>query len=230
MRALLLAAGLGTRLLPLTKKIPKCLVPINGRPLLGYWFDLLFEADIEKVLVNLHYLPEKVKTFIRESQYQHRIKTVFENQLLGTAGTLLANKSFFQGQAVLLVHADNYSMFDVREFMAAHNDRPKGCEMTMMTFETDMPENCGIVELDEKGIVQKFYEKVKHPPGNLANGAVYIVEPSVFSFLQDLGKTQIDFSTQVLPHYLGRIFTFKNSQYHRDIGTLESYQKAQGKL
>ncbi len=230
MRALLLAAGLGTRLRPLTDKIPKCLVPINGKPLLGCWFDLLFEADIENVLVNLHYLPEKVETFIQENQYQNRIETVFERQLLGTAGTLLANKVFFQREAVLLIHADNYSIFDVKKFMAAHNDRPKGCEVTMMTFETDTPENCGIVELDEKGIVQKFHEKVKHPPGNLANGAVYIVEPSVFSFLQDLGEKQIDFSTQVLPHYLGRIFTFKNSQYHRDIGTLESYQKAQGKL
>jgi dTDP-glucose pyrophosphorylase len=96
----------------------------------------------------------------------------------------------------------------------------------MMTFPSDTPESCGIVELDDRGIVRAFYEKVSNHPGRLANGAVYILEPSVLEFLQNLKKEMIDFSTEVLPHYLGRIATFYNDVYHRDIGNLASYEAA----
>jgi mannose-1-phosphate guanylyltransferase len=98
--------------------------------------------------------------------------------------------------------------------------------MTMLTFHTAVPESCGIVELDEHGVVKAFHEKVKDPPGNLANGAVYILEPGIFSFLEKLRKEVIDFSTEVLPHYMGRIYTFHNNVYLRDIGTMESYLRA----
>ena len=70
-------------------------------------------------------------------------------------------------------------------------------------------------------------KKVKNPPGNLANGAVYVTAPTVMNFLADLNKKTIDFSTEVLPHYLGRINTFHNDSYHRDIGTVESLLAAQ---
>jgi mannose-1-phosphate guanylyltransferase len=80
--------------------------------------------------------------------------------------------------------------------------------------------------LDERGVVKAFHEKVPNPPGNLANGAVYIIEPTIFSFLQSLNKEIIDFSTEVLPHYVGHIYTFHNSGYHRDIGTIASYKLA----
>jgi len=99
-----------------------------------------------------------------------------------------------------------------------------------MTFRTDTPESCGIVELDEHSVVRAFHEKVKNPPDNLANGAVYILENSVFDFLESLGLDRIDFSTQVLPEFMGKIFTFLNDQYHRDIGTMENYKKAMERL
>jgi len=127
----------------------------------------------------------------------------------------------------MLVHADNLSKFDVDAFVRCHQQRPLGCEITMMTFTAQDPKSCGIVELDARGVVTAFHEKVAVPPGNLANGAVYIVEPTVVDFLEGKGKTEIDFSTEVLPAYLGRIFTYHNSIYHRDIGTLESYNAAQ---
>ncbi len=92
----------------------------------------------------------------------------------------------------------------------------------MMTFDTTAPETCGIVELDDDDVVRAFHEKVKNPPGNLANGAVYIVSPVVMEFLAGLGKEVIDFSTEVLPHFMGRINTFHNRTYHQDIGTVES--------
>ena len=87
MRALLLAAGLGTRLRPITDSVPKCLVPIRGRPLLGYWFDILFRGGVDRALVNLHYHADAVRSFIPASPWRGRIETVYEEKLLGTAGT-----------------------------------------------------------------------------------------------------------------------------------------------
>lgn len=226
MKALLLAAGLGTRLRPLTDTVPKCLVPINGRPLLGHWLAMLTDGGAGPLLVNLHYHADKVQDFIASTPQAHLVTTVYEERLLGTAGTLLRNRSFFTDAPLMLIHADNLSRFDVRHFIARHSERPKGCEITMMTFETDTPRSCGIAEVDAQGVVVGFHEKVADPPGNLANGAVYILEPTVFDFLASLRKEEIDFSTEVLPHYLGRIYTFFNGIYHRDIGTMASYRAA----
>lgn len=226
MRAILLAAGLGTRLRPLTDTIPKCLVPIHGRPLLDYWLAMLTETGVSPILVNLHYFADRVREYIDGSGYRKQVSLVYEEELLGTAGTLLKNRSFFGDGPIMLIHADNLSRFDVRAFIERHSTRPAGCAITMLTFRTSAPESCGIVELDEEGIVQRFHEKVANPPGDLANGAVYILEPEIGDFLAGLGKEVIDFSTEVLPHYLGRTYTFHNDIYHRDIGTMESYEAA----
>lgn len=228
MKALLLSAGFGTRLRPLTESVPKCLVPINGKPLMEYWLDMLCKGEeIIPVMVNLHHLSRTVKAYIEKSPYRESVTTVYEASLLGTGGTLLKNRRFFDKETVFMAHGDNLSLFDLTAFVKAHDKRPGHCEMTMMTFETDTPKSCGIVELDTGNVVCAFHEKVENPPGNLANGAVYILEPSVLDFMDSLGKKVIDFSTEVLPHYVGRINTFHNSLYHRDIGTMESYRKAQ---
>jgi mannose-1-phosphate guanylyltransferase len=226
-RALLLAAGLGTRLRPVTDTVPKCLVEIDGRPLLDYWIELLYRGGIPEMLINLHYLADKVEAYLRECRWPVEISTVFEPSLLGTGGTLLANRAYFGGGPAMLVHADNLSRFDVRAFIARHAAQPAGVEITMMTFETGEPKNCGIVEVDSHGVVQAFHEKVPDPPGRLANGAVYIVSPAVMDFLAELGKPVIDFSTEVVPHFLGRIGTFHNAVYHRDIGSPASLEAAQ---
>ncbi len=227
MKALLLSAGLGTRLRPLTQFIPKCLVPIKGKPLMEYWLDMLCKEGITPVMVNLHYLSKKVEAYIETSPYNKCVVPVYEETLLGTGGTLLKNRYFFDKEPVLMAHGDNLSLFDMKDFVNAHKTRPGHCEITMMTFETDTPQSCGIVALDRDNVVCAFHEKVEAPPGRLANGAVYIIESSIFDFLESLGKEVIDFSTEVLPHFVGRINTFHNDRYHRDIGTMESYQKAQ---
>lgn len=226
MKVLLLAAGFGTRLRPLTDNKPKCLVDINGKPLLQIWLDLLVAAGMKNILVNTHYLSDKVKNFINHSSHKEFITVVYEEKLLGTGGTLLKNRSFIGDEPIMLVHADNLSHFDMTAFINYHTNRPVQTEMTMMIFNTDVPQSCGIVELDEKGIVVAFHEKIANPPGNLANGAVYILEPSIINFLDGLNKEEIDFSNEVLPHFMGKIYTFKNEVYHRDIGTLESYSAA----
>lgn len=227
MKALLLAGGFGTRLRPLTDSIPKCLVPIHGKPLLAYWLDLLLPNGIDEVLANTHYLAPRVQEFREASPWRDRLTLVHEPELLGTGGTILANRAFFGNEAFMVAHADNLSRFAVADFLRAHARRPPGAAMTMMTFETDAPQSCGIVETGPDGLVRAFHEKVAHPPGNRANGAVYIIEPGVVDHLASLGRPVIDFSTEAIPHFLGRIATFHNADYHRDIGSPASLAAAE---
>ncbi|NDH69102.1 MAG: nucleotidyltransferase family protein, partial [Gammaproteobacteria bacterium] len=112
------------------------------------------------------------------------------------------------------------------EFINRHASRPSGCAITMMTFDTDAPTTCGIVE-ERDGVVVAFHEKVANPPGCRANAAVYIFESEVITFMTKLNKTVIDLSTEILPHFLGRMCTYHNDQYHRDIGNLESLALAE---
>ena len=223
MRAILLAAGLGTRLRPLTNNIPKCLVPIKGRPLLDIWLEKLTMSGVNEVLINTHYLAEQVQSFILGSKYRDNVKLVYEPTLLGTAGTLKANIDFFQGKDGMLIHADNYSMADLRDFQLSHERRPKEAIMTMMVFDTSDPENCGIVELNNKKIVTGFHEKVTNPPGNLANGAIYLLSAEMQDWVKKLPKEDCDFSNDVLAKLVTKINTYKTNEKHVDIGTVKNY-------
>jgi mannose-1-phosphate guanylyltransferase len=227
MKAILLTAGFGTRLRPLTYFVPKCLLPVNGRPLIEYWLNALVQTGIESILMNLHYLADVMNEWLKESAFGEMVKIAYEDMLLGTGGTLLRNKDFVANDPVMLIHADNICLANLESFIHAHANRPASTEITMMTFTSPSPETCGIVEIDKQGVVRAFHEKVSNPHGNLANAAVYIVEPLVMKFLQALNKPFIDFSTEVIPCYIDRIYTFHNDIYHRDIGTLESYMAAQ---
>jgi mannose-1-phosphate guanylyltransferase len=229
-KALLLAAGLGTRLRPITETVPKCLVPIHGRPLLAYWFEMLFRGGVEHALVNTHYQSNAVEAFIAQSPWRECVDTVYEPTLLGTGGTVLRNRAWFKQEAFMVAHADNLSSFPVHEFIAAHQRRPAVAAMTMMTFDTDTPQSCGIVEFDARGLVQRFHEKVVDPPGARANGAVYIFESEIVDYIAKLGREVIDLSTEVIPAFLGRIATYHNTGFHRDIGTVESLRKAESEF
>jgi mannose-1-phosphate guanylyltransferase len=226
MRAILLAAGLGTRLRPLTDHIPKCMVPIDGRPLLDYWLHGLFASGFERVLVNLHHHAGAVRAFLQASPFAARIDMVDEERLLGTAGTMRANADYVDGP-FLLAHADNLCITDFRAFAAAHAARPSGTALTMMTFDPPDPTQCGIVALDDRCVVTAFHEKVADPPGRLANAAVYMAEPSVAAFVRNLPQEAPDLSRDVIPHYVGRIFAWHNGDYHIDVGTPPAYAAAQ---
>lgn len=226
MRALLLAAGLGTRLRPLTDIVPKCLVPIHDRPLLDYWLDGLVEGGIEEVLINTHYLADAVVGHVAQSRWKDRVTLVHEEALRGTGGTILANRAFFSDEAFLVAHADNLTELDVSAFRARHANRPEDIVMTMALFRTDAPETCGIVIEDAGGVVREFHEKSSEPHGDLANGAVYIFEPEVVDFMASLGSTNVDLSTEVIPHFMGRILGYEVEGYYRDIGTIESLERA----
>lgn len=227
MRALLLAGGIGSRLRPLTNTIPKCLVPIHGRPLLDYWFELVFGAGIERAIVNTHWLSETVVDFVQGSPWRDRVDLVHEDELLGTGGTTWHNRDYFKGEDFLLAHADNLTDFDLPGLQRAHAARPEGCVMTMLAFRTDDPKSCGILELDDRNVVQAFHEKVENPPGDLANGAVYIFSPELIGILSTFPGPFIDLSVDVLPGLVGRILAVETNGYHRDIGNLDSLRRAE---
>lgn len=226
MKAILLAAGFGSRLKPLTNKIPKCLVPIKGKPLLEIWLENLSKAKINSYLINTHYLSEQVLEYIRLSKFTRNCIVKHEINLLGTAGTLLANLEFVGNDDCILIHADNYFTGNILDLIDAHKRRPANCLITMMIFQAEKPSECGIVELDKENVVIGFHEKIKNPPGNLANGAVYIISADLIKLFKDKQFQVSDFSTEVLNNLLGKIFTFKTNETFIDIGTPEAYLKA----
>ena len=226
MRTLLLAAGFGTRLRPLTDHVPKCLVPIAGQALLGIWLERLSSSNCGPFLINTHYKAEAVASFIAADPYRDRVTLTHEPELLGTAATLRRHVDFFGGQDGLMVHADNYCLADFDAFIDAHRRRPAGCLLSMMTFRTDTPSTCGIVTLNEHNVVVAFEEKKALPNGNLANGAVYLLSAELLSELRASAPDITDFSTQVLPALLGRIYSYETSATLIDIGTPQTYALA----
>ncbi len=223
MRALLLAAGLGTRLRPLTDTTPKCLVPIKGKPLLDIWCEALLTAGVTKLLINLHYKSEQVQQHVDSSKLSEFVETIYEPSLLGTGGTLLANREFFANQDGILLHADNYCEANISKLISAHEARPNNCDLTMLAFRTSTPETCGILEVTENKILQKMYEKSLDDHGNLANAAFYILSKKLISEL----KNETDFSNEVIPKYFGKTLVVETSETFIDIGTPESYAHAQ---
>lgn len=231
MKALLLAAGFGTRLKPLTDSWPKCLMPVGSRPLLEYWLETLKSVDISQVYVNTHFYANEVLNFLERPKYKGWVYSLYEKNLLGTAATVSANYNVLHSnEPTLIIHADNWVSCDFKDFLNFHlTGRPRNTVMTMMTFEASHPQECGVVELDKFGTVIGFHEKVANPPGNIANGAVYIVEPEVLSWLATKSNLT-DLSTEVLPRYIGKIATWHNYGIHRDIGSIQSLLEAQNDL
>jgi mannose-1-phosphate guanylyltransferase len=109
--------------------------------------------------------------------------------------------------------------------MAKHQSRPPECEATMMTFKTDTPSSCGIVQLDKNEVLIGYHEKVANPPGNMANAAVFLLEKEAFNWL-DLAPQATDFCKEIVPLGIGQFQAYFNGVYHRDIGTIASLNQA----
>ena len=225
-RAILLSAGFGTRLRPLTLTTPKCLVEIDNEPLLNRWLRTL-NNKVDSVIINTHYLHEKVDKFLKQKNFSFNIIQSYEKELLGTAGTLIKNADFFNGFTGLLIHSDNYSDFNLSALLESHKNRPSECLMTMLVFETQEPSKCGIVEIDENKILKAFYEKNLNPPGNLANGAIYVFDNDLIRWIQKNHPKAKDFSNDIIPFLLNKIYTHKTNSTYLDIGSPDSLKIAQ---
>ncbi|MBR6676351.1 MAG: nucleotidyltransferase family protein [Clostridia bacterium] len=227
MKAFLLAAGFGTRLKPITDTVPKCLVPVKGKPMLGWWLDLFLTHGVTEVLVNTHYLYEPVREFIKEYNSKNTGLTVYEAYeptLLGSGGTICNNKDFVKDEDDFLIcYADNLTDTDLSAFVDFH--RQHRSPLTMALFHTNLPKQCGIAALDKNGLICEFVEKPENPKSNLANAGMYVVSSEIFDYL-DSCEIPLDFGKDVLPKLVNKMYGWYNDAYLIDVGTMENYEKA----
>jgi len=224
MKAFLLAAGLGTRLRPITNDTPKCLVPIAGRPLLDIWLDALAKAGVDEVLVNTHHLAEQVEKHVAERAAAPAVRLSHEPQLLGSAGTLRANREFVADEDMFLViNVDNLTDFDLGELTHAHQSATSLATLTV--FHTPRPTECGIVEVSGDGRVVGFEEKPTAPRSDLANAGMYAFAPAVLDEI--CGSLPRDIGFDLLPRLVGRARAITVGDcYFLDIGTPATLARA----
>lgn len=224
-RALLLAGGLGTRLRPLTETVPKCLIPVAGRPILDYWVDALNRAGIAEALLNTHHHAGQVRDYIAAVNARGGVQLTeaFEPELLGSAGTVAANRGWADGAgAVVVIYADNLSDLDLGALVAFHrgHDDP----MSMALFHAPVPENCGIATLDADGRITDFTEKPEKPASDLANAGIYVLNPEAWREIADMDA--FDFGFDVIPNFTNRMKAYTHKGYHLDIGTHPALENA----
>jgi len=227
MLAFLLAAGAGTRLRPLTDSVPKCLVPIAGKPLISYTLDLLNLHGVTRVLINCHHLHHQVVDYLASIRRPLEITLVHEPILLGSAGTLRANRQIAaNSDAFFVLYADNLTNADLSQLLAHH--RRGGKLATIGLFRTPTPNECGIVSLDQRGVVLDFEEKPTRPKSDLAFAGLMATSPALLVHIPDI--LPCDLGRDVLPRLKGRISGWEVTGYLRDIGTPESYRRAQSEV
>jgi mannose-1-phosphate guanylyltransferase len=222
-KAFLLAAGVGSRLRPITDTTPKCMLVIDDRPLLDIWLDAFRRAGVDEVLVNLHHLPGVVSRHLAAHAAPPAVRTFFEPELLGSAGTLLANRQWVEDEEFFLAcYADNLTDFDLRWLIDAH--REHGAIATLTVFHSERPSAGGVVELDATGRVIGFVEKPAEPVSDLTNAGMYAFHPSVLDDIH--GKPPCDIGYDLLPQLMGRARAVSVDGYFRDVGTPDSYRRA----
>lgn len=228
-KAFLLAGGLGTRLRPLTDSVPKCLLPIQGKPLLQYWLENLAEAGVSEVLLNTHWLHLQVETFLREFRIPGlKVLTFYEPELLGSAGTIAANAEWaMDAGAIPIIYADNFTDTPIKGLIEFHCSQAPA--LTLGVFQSPTPERCGIVTVNNEGIVTSFEEKPKTPRSSLAAGGMYIASPATIkqiAEMQNHAPRPFDLGFHVLPSLVGGMRIFPLSKNFIDVGTPESYEVA----
>lgn len=226
MKAIILAAGKGERLRPLTNSVPKCLVPLSGRPLLSYWLESCQRHGFDEVLVNGHYLADALESYLDKARREFNLKInyVYESELYGTGGTVKRNRAFVEGEDFfLLCHGDNFTNIDLSKFRDFHISRES--RLSVALFETNVPKQCGIAEeLGAGGRIIRFREKPENPVSNLASAAIFLMSPEIIESFP--GKEVIDFSKEVLPLFQGKMFGHKFDGFNIDIGTIQNYETA----
>ena len=230
MKAFLLSAGLGTRLRPLTDEIPKCLLPIGGKPLLRIWLENLEQHGIDEVLINTHWHHRKVSEFLSEWRSRRlRIVPFHEPALLGSGGTLLANRDWVaNGEPFYILYGDNLTDVDLTGMLPFHQEH--GLPFTLGVFKAEDPKRCGIAEVGEDGLVTAFVEKPEHPKSDLAAAGVYLADLRVFDFFPDEESVltgPLDLGFHVIPKLVGKMKVYFIEDFLMDIGTPQSYEAAQ---
>jgi NDP-sugar pyrophosphorylase family protein len=230
MKAVILAAGVGSRLRPLTDTCAKPMLPIAGRPLLARTLDWLRASGVDEAALNLHHLPDSVRDGLGDgTAWGMRLRYSYEPELLGSGGALRAIAERFPGwldQTFLLVYGDMLIDVELRELLAFH--RASRALMTLALKRTTSPRTQGMVELGPAGRVEAFVEK---PPswtaGDVANAGLYLCEPALLDWLpggvSDFGRDLIPALVTAGAPVFGRLV----GGYLLDIGTPAAYEQAQ---
>lgn len=229
MRAVLLAAGRGTRLAPLTDTTPKALAPLGGRPLLAWQLAWLAREGVTEVAVNVHHLQGRVLEFLEREPPPIPVRVSYEPVLLGTAGALLPLRDFLTGP--FLVHyADVVTDARVGEHMAAHER--SGAVATLTYHRADETFGKGVLSVDAGGRVTGFREKDPSDAGpGLVNSGIYAADPSLLDLIT---PERTDFGHHVWPAALAAGLHLDARElgdaYLRDIGSLEALEAAERDL
>jgi mannose-1-phosphate guanylyltransferase len=222
-KAFLLAAGIGSRLRPITDTTPKCMVTIDDQPLLDIWFDAFNRAGVDEVVVNLHHLPDVVRRHVAARTGPPAVHLVFETELLGSAGTLLAHRRWVTDEAFFLAcNADNLTDFELRDLIDAHCTGDTVATVT--AFHSQNPSAGGVLEVDETGRMTGFTEKPTQPVSDLVNAGIYAFSPAVLDEIRQ--DPPVDIGFHLLPALVGRARVVPLEGYFRDIGTPEAYRQA----
>lgn len=225
-KAIIMAGGMGSRLMPLTQKLPKPLMPVLARPVINYTIELLRAYGIFDMGITLMHMPSMIMDSINKD-FSGVINYFIEEKPLGTAGSVASVGDWLDNNPFLVISGDALTNIDLRQFYIAHIE--SNADITMAVTETDNPSLYGVVQTDKQGYVKNFYEKPKENivDGNLINCGIYIINPAV---LKQIPRNEpCDFARDLFPLIMRKghqIFTYKINRYWCDIGCIPEYYKA----
>lgn len=224
MKAFLLAGGLGTRLLPLTRTTPKCMVSICGQPLLAIWLTHLAREGVREVLLNVSQHVEQVERFVASRCWELKVNVEREREPRGNAGTVSARRDFVADQeSFYVLYADNLTDAALAPLQELH--RRHTAPITIGLFHTPVPSSAGLVQISDTGLVRAFEEKPTNPVGDLANAGVYLARQSIFDFIPRR-STIVDFGHDVLPALVGSMHACLLDGFFMDVGTPQTLARA----
>jgi mannose-1-phosphate guanylyltransferase len=224
LKAFLLAGGYGTRLRPITDSVPKCLVPIRGRPLLDIWLDLCARSGITDVLINLHAHAEPIERHLERTRPPVHVRLVHEERLLGSAGTLAANRAWVGSDpAFWILYSDVLTTTNLRRMSEFHFR--SGSIATLGLYRVPDPSRCGVAVTDEAGVIVDFQEKPQAPRSNWVFSGLMVASQTLFDVIPSALPADIAF--HVVPRLLGKMMAYPITDYLLDIGTLPNYERAQ---
>ncbi|MBX3001649.1 MAG: nucleotidyltransferase family protein, partial [Caldilineaceae bacterium] len=235
-KALILAAGQGTRLRPLTDDCPKPMVAINGQPLLEYLVGWLKGHRIDEVAINLHYRPQVITDYFGDgSAFGVKIIYSYEDPILGTAGAARKLTTLFADGPFVVVYGDVLTDLDLSDLLAAHErnrQRDPSTAATISLMSVANPTEVGLVDVAADGKIRRFVEKPRADEvfTDLANAGVMVIEPFLLESIPP--DTFYDFGLHLFPQLLAEDLSLygwilPHHAYCLDIGTLEKYEQAQ---
>lgn len=231
MKAMILAAGVGSRLDPLTRNVPKPMVPIINQPVMEHIVHLLVRHGFNEIYCNTHYLGDQIENYFHDgNSLGAQTKFNREDELMGTAGgvkRVAEETDFFSGdETFLVIGGDDLTGVDLGAMLKFHKAK-KSMATLALTTVTD-PSQFGVVVLEEGGKISRFVEKPKPgtAPSNLVNMGVYLFEPQILDLIPS-GKFY-DFGKELFPFLLEQkepFYGYTTNDYWRDVGNLREYRE-----